>query len=100
LAKLPHVTDIPNAVWAWLVKKGVTYDAHLYTPAAWMARGEKYGQGALFTITSEGPFAHTINDPQGRADAKFIEDFSAFLAKLGIYYEQGFSWSFHFYPVE
>jgi hypothetical protein len=99
MAKLPHVSDVPNAVWAWLEKKKVTYDANLYTPEAWAARGETYGQGSLFTITSEGPLNHIINDPQGRADMKFIQDFGAFLGKLGIYYEQGFSWSLHFYPL-
>lgn len=97
--KLPHVSDVPNAVMAWLGKNHLTHDTHLYTPEEWKARGEKYGQGSLFTITTEGSLNHLINYPETAADARLLEQFGRFLEKLGVYYEQGYAWSLHFYPT-
>jgi len=96
---LPHIDDIPKAVWAWLVKRKLTYDTHLYTPEKWRARGEKYGNDALFTITTEGELNHILNYPESKHDFKVIDDFSKFLKKLGVYYEQGHAWSLHFYAA-
>jgi len=96
---LPHVSDVPNAVMAWLKERGLTYDTHLYTPEAWRRRGEKYGNGSLFTITTEGTLNHILNYPESKADLLLIDQFQAFLKELGIYYEQGFAWSLHFYQT-
>ena len=97
--KTPHIDDIPNAVFAWLKTKKLSFEAKLYTPEAWRARAEKYGSDSLFTITSEGPLNRLINYPDSKADVKLINSFEKYLEKLGIYYELGYAWSFHFYRV-
>lgn len=97
--KLPHVEDVPNAVMAWLKKKKLAFGASYYTAERWKERAEKYGQGSLFTITSEGPLNHLINYPESKADVKRLEEFEKFLESLGVYYELGYAWSVHFYRM-
>jgi hypothetical protein len=95
--KLPHVDDLPNAIKAWLKKRKLDYDVFFFSASAWQDRGEKYGKGSLFTMTAEGTLNHILNYPETKADVRIAEAFLKFLEKLGIYYVQGYAWSFHFY---
>jgi hypothetical protein len=88
-------------VWAWLKNRGddLTFDAKLWSADEWHKRGEDYGEGALFTITTEGPLNGIINGHYSGPEVdKTLRDFDKMLKGLGIYYELGNSWSLHFYP--
>jgi len=87
-----------EAVRAWLKRHHLFHSMTFYTRDEWLARGEPHGNNALFTITAEGPFYHLMNYPESRAQFRLIDDFNLLLKKRGLYYEQGFAWSFHFYP--
>jgi len=99
----PSAFELGSAVWSWLKRQRdwkLTYDASLYSQYRWdSVRAEPYGRGAIFTITSEGPLAHTINQPDHPDDFRLIERFDRMIGDLGISYEMGYSWSFHFHPV-
>jgi hypothetical protein len=100
----PVVFELGDALWKWLKRQrtwDLTYDAGIYSQYAWDTRkNEPYGRGALFTITSEGPLSRTINQPSHPDDFKLIERFHGEVARLGLHYEMGYHWSFHFYPDE
>ena len=74
------------------------YDARVYTQEQWKARGEKYGNDAVVSITTEGPLYMVLNSEYGEAGWKIEEDFRNFLESLGGYhYELGYAWSVHIY---
>lgn len=86
-----------RAILDWLKRRGLDHDVNVYTPKQWAARGEPYGEGALFTLTAEGAFNHLMNAPESREDDMLIAEFNGLLRRLDLRYEQGFAWSFHFY---
>jgi len=90
-----------KAVLDWIKRHDLLGpDVHLYTPEAWARRGEPYGRNAIFTITAEGPLNHLINAPETREDRRLIASLNRLLERRGLWYEQGYSWSFHFYRDE
>lgn len=99
----PEAFQLGMDVWSWLKRqpgRKLTYDAGIYSQYRWDSiRSEPYGREALFTITSEGPLGRTINYAEHPDDVRLVERFERMLAGHGIYYEMGFSWSFHFYPL-
>jgi len=82
------------------------HDAFVYTRDEWRARGEPYGNDAVVTVAAEGPMYHLFNggpprDELGRAAWQAqIDTFNAWLERYRLFYEQGFAWSFHFYPLD
>lgn len=99
----PAAFDVGMAVWDWLKRQrdwDLTYDAHIYSRYRWdQLRNEPHGRDAIFTITTEGPLGRTLNYPEQAADYRLIDRFARMVADLGIFYEMGYSWSLHFYPV-
>jgi ubiquitin-protein ligase len=81
----------------WLRKHDLLYDTKVYTPDEWLARGEKYGERSLLTITTEGPLYDMMNDGW---NPRLYEKFQAFLTSIGIWYELGYAWSIHLYPKQ
>lgn len=82
------------------------HDTWVYTQDEWRKRGEPYGNDAVLSIASEGGLYRLINggpprDELGRAAWQAeIDTFNAWLERYRLYYEMGFAWSFHFYPLD
>jgi hypothetical protein len=74
-----------------------------YTPAEWAARGETMGDGATLHLNVEdSALCALVNYPEdypGDAEAD-EQDFIDLLASRGYWYEIGFTWRLHFYPLE
>ena len=75
-------------------------DTRVYDETEWAERGESVGRGSSLTLISEGELNHLLN---GHARA-FPGDLTGqglqeLAGRHGYYVEQGFSWSWHFYPV-
>lgn len=99
LESSPEVYEAAMKVWAWLKRRGLTYDAAIFSRYRWdTVRNERYGRGALFTITHEGPLNELVNYPS-KAQMKVLRQFDAMLSGLQLFYEMGYAWSLHFYPV-
>jgi hypothetical protein len=90
-----RIAEVKKQLERWMKAHRVAFDAHVYTRDEWEKRGEKYGNTAVITIAAEGPFYEMMN-----YEIKTQEKFRAFLGTLGLWVEQGFSWSFHLYPVD
>ena len=88
--------DIRN----FLVRNILDRDVHFYTNKQWAERGEKTGNGAIFSMTFEGAFYYLYNHPRTDHDVKLITEFHNIIAKYNLRYEMGFSWSLHFYQQE
>ena len=84
----------------WLVDNELDHDTALYTAGDWAARREPYGEGALFSLTTEGIFNHVINGLVDHPDAvELYQDFGRLLERYGLYWEMGRSWDIHIYPI-
>ena len=92
--------DLQRRILVWLKERDLEHGVTIYSQDKWKERGEKYGNDALFTLTAEGTFNHIMNYPEGKAAFKIIDDWNAFLDTLGVWAEQGYSWTWHFYPTE
>jgi len=68
----------------------------IYSKEEWNDRGEIYGLGADFTIASEDEFLSRI---EYSSNWDFQTNFHEFLESIGYWYEQGYHWSFHLYPL-
>jgi ubiquitin-protein ligase len=83
----------------YLSKKKLNHDARVYKQAEWQARKEKYGNEAVLTITTEGPLYSLLNDGSWPEAAEEITDLNSFLESMGVYWELGYAWSVHLYPI-
>lgn len=97
----PRWTKTPEGLkqafqW-WLKTHHMDSDARVYTRDEWRKRGETIGNEALVTIASEGPFYDFLNRTAAW-DGETERDYQAFVKRLGLFQERGFSWSVHFYP--
>ena len=74
----------------------------LYTQSQWQDRGEPYGNTAAGgTLITEGDLCAGLNYGFPRdGDWQLMEEFQTFLAGHGYWYELGFHWSLHFYPLD
>lgn len=91
---------IKKQVEDWLENYELSRGVRVYTQQEWIKRGERYGNDAVVTITAEGTFNHIMNYPESREDIRLIEKFKSFLDHLGLWSEQGFSWTWHLYAKE
>jgi hypothetical protein len=101
-AKKDIVGRVPPSarkIWAWLEKNDLTYDARLYSHREWLTRSEPYGNNSLFTITTEGPLYMLLNAEWDRREDDLADAFRRFNSTLGVYFEQGYAWTLHFYPL-
>lgn len=97
----PRWTKTPEGLkqafqW-WLKTHKMDSDARVYTRDEWRKRGETIGNEALVTIASEGPFYDFLNRAEAW-DGTTERDYHAFVKRLGLFQERGYSWSVHFYP--
>lgn len=91
--------ELKTKIEQWLKDNEVSTDAHVYTAKEWNDRGEKYGEDSVLTIAAEGPFYRMMNEAEHWSERVLQEKFSKFLEKLGLWYEQGYSWTWHLYPT-
>lgn len=82
----------------WLKRRDLWYDTEVYTEREWADRQEPYGHDATVTITTEGPLYEIVNDPSPTHE-RLLSDFSDFLRSLGYWWEPGYAWSIHLYPL-
>ena len=86
---------------AKLARKVARYkDARVYSQAEWDARNEPIGGRSLMTIVAEGELYGILNGHY-RAGARDVslERLTEWAQKHGLYIEQGYGWSWHFYPL-
>jgi len=89
-----------NEIWAWIVKNDLHGDAQLYSADQWKARKERWGRDSLFTIITEGPLYDLLNSYYSHPYAdRLRRQLGQIMKKNGVYYELGFAWSMHFYPI-
>jgi len=94
-----QVQMLAAQIQQYLVQNKLDYDSGIYTQEQWRARGEQYGTDAVLTITTEGPLYDVLNFHGGASTYREEEKFRSFLEKLGYYYELGYAWSVHIYPI-
>lgn len=92
--------EIKSKIQEWMDDNKLSRDAHIYTPKEWEDRGEKYGEGSLLTIAAEGSFYRVMNDPESWSDKRLREQFVQMLNRMGLWFEQGYSWTWHIYPKD
>jgi hypothetical protein len=99
----PRWTKTPEglkeALQWWLKTHGMDKDTRVYTHDEWRKRGETIGNEALVSIASEGLFYDFLNRAEAW-DGRTERDYQAFIKRLGLFQERGFSWSVHFYPEQ
>jgi hypothetical protein len=88
-----------RVVWQWLHDNELLGDTFMYSRKAWIDRGETMGTDALFTITTEGEMYALFNYADSAWAYKKQDEFNELLKRLGLWYEQGYAWSFHFYNL-
>lgn len=94
------IEDVAREILRWLKEKDLAYGVTLYSQDDWKKRGEKYGNDAVLTLTAEGTFNHIMNYPESKADFRIVDQFNELLDRLGLWGEQGYSWTWHLYPKE
>lgn len=86
------LTELQNATKHYL-------DVRVYDQEAWAGRGETIGRGSVLTLVAEGTLNHILNGHFRPTNFDLSNKKLDKLAnKYGCYVEQGFSWSWHFYP--
>lgn len=96
----PSAEAIKANVEFYLARNKLSHDSHVYTQEEWVKRGEKYGNDAQVTIATEGPLYALLNQGDWPGATFEIERFNGFLAQLGLYWDLGYAWSVHLYPLE
>jgi hypothetical protein len=73
----------------------------LYSKTSWRERGEPYGNDASFSMTFEGPLYEALNYGEwgGYKAGGAVDFLTETSRKYGFYYERGYAWSAHFYPL-
>lgn len=88
----------------WLADRHFDRGVKFYTQEQWAARGEQLCLDAAITVLiEESPLFALLNtywedfpgDPQSA-----LADLEDFLESRGYWYDLGFTWSLHLYPVE
>ena len=79
-------------------KSGISLtDVSFYSPKEWDARGESVGQGSLASVTFEGELYDAMN--YNEFGSNIAEKIRNDLGEYGLYFEQGYAWSLHVYPI-
>lgn len=91
---------LKKEIGLYLKSKKLDPNSEIYTHEEWAARGEKHGRDAMLTIVTEGPLGRLLNYGDRPGAEKELEDWNAYLESLGLWWELGFSWSIHLYPLD
>jgi ubiquitin-protein ligase len=91
--------DLKAIVEQYLRRRHLHHGATVYTPGEWEERGERYGEHSVLTITTEGPLGELLNYADGEGAQEELADWEAFMKSLGLWWELGYAWSVHLYPV-
>lgn len=89
-------------LYDWLRRKKVLNDLAIYTQWDWRVREgqDAIGAGAPITITAEGnELMYGLNYGETKFQRKLVDEFTAFVEERGYYWELGYSWSCHLYPI-
>jgi ubiquitin-protein ligase len=89
---------VKTNVETYLRVHDLDFDARVHTQEEWRRRGEKYGNDAVVTITTEGPLGRLLNYGDWPGSEEEIEDWSRFIVSMGLYWDLGYAWSVHLYP--
>ena len=92
---LNNIERMKYALTEWAIKEGVFDDATFYTQREWKERGEDFHNDAVMVLVIDGSgLFHLLNYG---CDTTEFEDL---VESFGFFYEQGYSWSVGFYPVD
>jgi hypothetical protein len=104
MARLTSAAVLIIELQRWLEARKLTSGLAIYTQWDWKLLEPVYGRGvgigvnAPVTITAEGNalmYALALGD-----DAKLVAEFSKFIEERGYFWEGGYSWTAHLYPIE
>lgn len=76
-------------------------DVNVYDCESWKKRNESIGSSSVCTLVAEGKLNHILNGyikPSGKDLT--LEILQKIAKKHGCYVEQGYAWSWHFYPIK
>ena len=76
-------------------------DVNVYDCESWKKRNESIGYSSVCTLVAEGKLNHILNGyikPSGKDLT--LEILQKIAKKHGCYVEQGYAWSWHFYPIK
>jgi hypothetical protein len=91
------VAPLRNALQRYFDRLDLWHDAAWYTPSEWADRGEPFGNGAVLSLTFEGPLYSAINGEYGWSIRDRIVEIAR---ERGFWFEQGYAWSVHFYRFD
>ena len=76
-------------------------DTRVHTLDSWANRKEQVGVGSLATITAEGQLYRELNHHCGhKRYEKACDRLTAIANRHNCWWEQGYGWTWHFYPKE
>lgn len=91
MKELP-IRVVRDRLWAYLLRRDILRGVYFYSPVEWKAKGEDMAVGAsLHIVMDSSPLMGIANS--------LDEDLNGFLEAMGWYYELGFEWSMHLYPL-
>lgn len=96
------VQDLIGWVEEYLFENHMDRDTHVMSTEEWTGRGEKYGEGSIITIATEGPIGRLLNgydDGHGLDYQAKLGRWNDFLASMGLWWDLGYAWSIHLYPM-
>lgn len=96
----PEVEELKREIDLYLETHGLHDDTGVLTQDEWKARGEKYGNEAPITITTEGNLGRLLNGHMewNQYTQEELAEWDRFLDSLGLFWELGYAWSVHLYP--
>lgn len=95
--RVSSLEELKSHVEAYLADRGLEFGARVYTQEEWLELGERSGNDALVTISTEGPLGELLNYGDSREAEEEIARFEEFLGSLGLWWELGYAWSVHLY---
>lgn len=96
---MEKVQILRERIEKFLAEHELQTDVAILSTEEWAARGEPYGNKAVLSMTFEGGLYELLNYPCGRGAFELGDKFRALGEDLGLYMEQGFAWSGHWYPM-
>lgn len=97
ITKIATNDEFKRKLEAWLKYRELDMDHKFYTSEEWEARKETdigNTKGFHIHLVSDGPFATEMH-----FGGDIENEFALVVARCGWCFEQGFAWSWHFYPL-
>ena len=90
------VAELQRKVQDWLNYREFTDDTMFWSRERWLARKENMCDDADLHLTTEGNLYELVN---GNDEDDLRGELNKLLERLGYWWEHGYAWSIHFYPL-